>query len=208
LNVLPEVEFIPSLPKNVETLIDQGQMSGGIKVVMKVKGNRDPYMALAAADSQFVLCQYDRELEDGNHLTTAFGPDASIIDGDDVQAVQEAMRQWFPDIEVLETAHFSWTNDPNFKGTWAVPTPGQMDSLLEIADIKGKIVFAGADIAKGNYALIDGAIDSGMQAGRSVSELLSSTEASAISNSASLKKDSVDRLWNQVHGSVISEHHS
>lgn len=168
INSLVDIEFVPDLPAPAAALVREGQVSQGLKVVMKVKGDPEPYMAIAPSDAPLVLCQYDRPLGDGYHLAVAFGPDAAKIDGDDAGAVQTAMRQWFPQIEVEAVAHHPWTQDPHFRGTWAVPRPQQLESLLQTAGISGNVALAGADLSTGSYALIDGAIDTGIRAARKV----------------------------------------
>jgi len=86
------------------------------------------------------------------------------------------MRQWFPQMEVESVAHHAWTQDPHFRGTWAVPRPQQLESLLQTAGISGNVALAGADLSTGSYALIDGAIDTGIRAAR---KILTSLSASA-----------------------------
>lgn len=173
INALGDIEFVPGLPASTARLAREGQVSRGLKVVMKVRGTPEPYMAFAPTEAPFVLCQYDRALEDGSHLAVAFGGDAAAVDGDDSAAVQRAVRQWFPHLEIEDVAHHSWTRDPHFRGTWAVPSPGQVEALLETTEIGGRVVFAGADLSTGSYALIDGAIDTGMRAARKAVSALS-----------------------------------
>jgi monoamine oxidase len=110
---------------------------------------------------------------DGDHIAVAFGPDANAIDGAPPAAVEEVLRQWLPDAEVLDVATHSWTHDPVFRGTWAVPGPGQLRSQIEAVELRdGRVLLAGADLALGSYALIDGAINTGIRAGRDASALV------------------------------------
>jgi monoamine oxidase len=185
LHSLAAIDFAPPLPEDTRELVREGHVSRGLKVVMHVQGEPEPYMAIAPPTSPFVLAQYDRALGDGTHLAVAFGPDAHAIDGDEIAAVQTAMRQWFPDLEVLDVAHHSWTKDPTYRGTWAVPRTGQLDKLHTTASICGRIALAGADLSTGSYALIDGAIDSGTRAARVVlAELTSENRTSAVQRAA------------------------
>ena len=165
VNVLGEIEMVPPRPV-FAAVADAGQISGGLKVVCRVKGDQAPYMAFAPEGNPFVLLQYDRPIE-GDHIAVAFGPDASAIAGSSVADVQAALRAWLPDLEIVDVATHDWTTDPLFKGTWAVPAPGELRHQLDAAESRdGRIFLAGADVAKGSYALIDGAIHTGIDAGR------------------------------------------
>lgn len=166
LNVLDDIRFDPGLPGALAELAAEGQLSRGLKVVCRIKGDRAPYMCLAPEGAPFVWMQYDRPL-DGDHIAVAFGADARGVDGSSPAAVQIALREWLPDIEVVDVAYHDWTADEHFKGTWAVPRPGQLARQLDvIADQPGPMFFAGADLAPGAYALIDGALATGIRAGR------------------------------------------
>jgi monoamine oxidase len=49
-----------------------------------------------------------------------------------------------------------------------VPRTNQLDASLEVADLSGRLVFAGAGFAPGSYALINGAVDTGISAAHKV----------------------------------------
>lgn len=69
-------------------------------------------------------------------------------------------------------ATHNWTADPLFRGTWAVPAPGNLARHLDAVEYRdGRLLLAGADIASGSYALIDGAIDTGIRAGRAAAQI-------------------------------------
>ena len=66
-----------------------------------------------------------------------------------------------------------WCGDEFSRGTWSVFRPGQLVDALEVLQAPhGRVVFAGSDIANGWNGFMDGAIESGMSAARSVSRLL------------------------------------
>ncbi|WP_426005253.1 flavin monoamine oxidase family protein [Paenarthrobacter sp. NyZ202] len=165
VNVLSRIAFEPRHP-HAEKLAASGQISGGQKVVCRIKGNRTPYMAFAPEGHPFVLVQYDRPI-DGDHIAVAFGSDATAVDGSSPAEVERVLRTWLPDIEVLEVATHNWKADELYRGTWAVPGPGQLREQLDAVEARdGRVLLAGADIASGSYALIDGAIATGIRAGR------------------------------------------
>jgi len=165
VNVLSRITFNPP-HQHAEKLGASGQISGGQKVVCRIKGNRTPYMAFAPEGHPFVLLQYDRPI-DSDHIAVAFGSDASAVDGSSITEVEKVLRTWLPDVEVLEVATHNWTKDALYRGTWAVPGPGQLVEQLNAVEARdGRVLLAGADIASGSYALIDGALATGIRAGR------------------------------------------
>ena len=165
VNVLSDIEFDPAFP-HIDRLAASGQISGGQKVVCRIKGDRTPYMAFAPEGHPFVLMQYDRPI-DGDHIAVVFGSDATAVNGSSVTDVQQVLRTWLPDVEVLDVATHNWTVDSLYRGTWAVPAPGQLREQLDALESRnGRVLLAGADIASGSFALIDGAIHTGLRAGR------------------------------------------
>ncbi|MDZ5621063.1 NAD(P)/FAD-dependent oxidoreductase [Nocardioides sp. HM23] len=165
VNVLSNIKFEPARAE-FDHIAREGSISRGLKVICRIRGDRTPYMAFAPEGHPFVLVQYDRPF-DGDHIAVAFGPDAAALDGTSPEEVQKALRSWMPDVEVLDVAHHDWTTDEMFLGTWAVPGPGQLRAQLDALNARGgRVVLAGADLANGSYALIDGAINTGIRAGR------------------------------------------
>jgi monoamine oxidase len=170
VNVLAGIEFSPERTQ-ISDLAAVGQISGGLKVVCRLRGDRTPYMAFAPEGNPLVLLQYDRPI-DGDHIAVAFGPDASALDATSIAEVQGLLRRWLPDAQVVDVATHTWTEDPSFRGTWAVPGPGQLRNQLDAVQAReGRVILAGADLAPGAYALIDGALQTGIRAGRDAARL-------------------------------------
>lgn len=170
INVLGDVTFTPPRT-HLTNLAEDGHISAGQKIICRIKGDRAPYMTFAPEGHPLVLLQYDRPVGD-DHIAVAFGSDATAVDGSSAAAVEAVLRTWMPDIEVVEVASHNWTKDDLFRGTWAVPAPGKLARQLEAIEHRaGRILLAGADIASGSYALIDGAIDTGIVAGRTAAKL-------------------------------------
>ena len=171
VNVLAAIDFDPARPL-IDEVAGARQISRGQKVVFRVKGDRTPYMLFAPEGHPFVWVQYDRRVGD-DHIAVAFGSDAGAVDSSSTSAVQEVLRSWLPDLEVLEVASHNWTADPLFQGTWAVPAPNRLLPGLEALEARdGRVLLAGADLASGSFGLIDGAIQTGTRAGRDAVALL------------------------------------
>lgn len=170
IKVLADIDFQPPRP-HLTHIAEDGHISRGQKIICRIKGKREPYMAFAPEGHPLVLLQYDRPV-DGDHIAVAFGSDSAHVDATSARDVQKVLRMWIPDLEVVEVATHNWTADPLFRGTWAVPAPGKLARQLDAVEYRdGRLLLAGADIASGSYALIDGAIDTGIRAGRAAAEI-------------------------------------
>jgi monoamine oxidase len=126
-------------------------------------------------------------VENGETVVVAFGSVSERLDGTDPGAVQEALRAWLPDVEVLEVASHDWVADPFAGETWPMQRAGQLtQSLAELQRPEGRVVLAGSDYADGWAGFIDGAIESGMRAGREVHAQLTSVDALGPADAAAL----------------------
>ncbi|WP_448613452.1 flavin monoamine oxidase family protein [Modestobacter sp. URMC 112] len=176
LNVLESIAFDPPLSETKRSAAREGQTSTGTKVWARLRGEHEPFVALAPGSAPFTLCQVEY-VEDGTTIVVAFGPDSRRLDGTDRAAVQQALRGWLPGVEVLEVACHDWVADPYSGETWPMQRVGQLTgSLAELQRPEGRVVLAGADYANGWAGFIDGAIESGMRAGRQVHALLTATD--------------------------------
>ena len=54
-----------------------------------------------------------------------------------------------------------WLVDPFAKGFWLSCAPGQARGLHQLADTPPPCVFAGGDLSRGWYGLMEGAVTSG-----------------------------------------------
>ncbi|MGY1641738.1 flavin monoamine oxidase family protein [Geodermatophilus sp. SYSU D00703] len=177
LNVLDSVTFDPPLSEGKRRAAHQGQASQGVKVWARLRGEYEPFVALAPGSAPLTLCQVEH-VGDGETLVVAFGSVSERLDGTDRAAVQEALRAWLPDVEVLDVASHDWVADDLSGETWPMQRAGQLTgALVELQRPEGRVVLAGSDYADGWAGFIDGAIESGLRAGRTVHELLTSVEA-------------------------------
>jgi monoamine oxidase len=184
LNVLDSVIFDPPLSEGKRRAAHQGQASQGVKVWARLRGEYEPFVALAPGSERLTLCQVEH-VGDGETLVVAFGSVSERLDGNDRVAVQEALRAWLPDVEVLEVASHDWVADDLSGETWPMQRAGQLTgSLAELQRPEGRVFVAGSDYANGWAGFIDGAIESGMRAGRDVHALLTSVDTVAAEQTA------------------------
>ena len=164
LNVLGTIEFDPPLSETKRSAASQGQASCGVKAWARLRGEYEPFVALAPSTAPITLAQVDH-VGDGETIVVLFGPDAAALDGNEPEAVQTALRQWLPEVEVIDAASHDWVSDPLSGETWPMLRPGQLTgALAELQRPEGRIVLAGSDYASGWMGFIDGAIESGLRA--------------------------------------------
>ncbi|MGK5115052.1 flavin monoamine oxidase family protein [Geodermatophilus sp. CPCC 205506] len=172
LDVLDSITFDPPLSDTKRRAAHQGQTSMGTKIWARLRGEHQPFVALAPGSAPLTLCQVE-SVEDGTTVVVAFGADSRRLDGTDRAAVERALRGWLPDVEVLEVACHDWVADPFSGETWPMQRVGQLTgALAELQRPEGRVALAGADYASGWAGFIDGAIESGMRAARHVHDLI------------------------------------
>ncbi|MFE7843429.1 flavin monoamine oxidase family protein [Streptomyces sp. NPDC057474] len=168
LNVLNSIEFRPGLSAVKVAAATEGQVSQGLKVWMRVAGHVEPFIALAPGQYPLTMAGYEYEHE-GDSILVAFGPDSSALDVTDLEAVQAALAQWRPDLDLVLVDAHDWTADPLSGETWSMPRTGQISTAAEeLQRPEGRVHLAGGDYASGWAGFIDGAIESGRGTARRV----------------------------------------
>jgi hypothetical protein len=172
LNVLPHIEFDPSLSSAKREAIALGQASRGIKLWLRVRGERRGINAISPGHP-FGYLMTDRILADGTQLLIGFGRDAAVIDAADRVALQRGLDELIPGLEVVDAITHDWLADEFARGTWAIHRPGWYTKHhAAMRAPEGGLVFAGSDLADGWSGFIDGAIESGLRAAHQVKSLL------------------------------------
>lgn len=164
LNVLGRIEFTPELSDGKRAAATEGQASRGAKVWIRVRGELEKSYATASDSAPFSWIQSEYDLPDGQLLVT-FAPDAEEFDGNDLKQVRSAMREFFPEVEVVDAYSHTWLADEFSLGTWGFLRPRQTSRYLkELQRPEGRTILAGSDFANLWGGFIDGAIESGLNA--------------------------------------------
>ncbi|MEA5155375.1 NAD(P)/FAD-dependent oxidoreductase [Raineyella sp.] len=166
LGALGQIEFVPPLGPARRELVEQGYLSKGFKIWIKVAG-RQSLIAGAPSDHPITLVRSEYVADDSTILV-GFGPDHTRVDLTDVTVVQEMLDRWCPGLEVLEVSGHDWTADQWSGQTWATLRSGQfVDGWSRFLGADSRLRFAGADWAKGwNGVVVDGAIESAITTAR------------------------------------------
>ncbi len=104
---------------------------------------------------------------DGTQLMIGFGLDAEQCDTTDLAAMQADLDETIPGYELLDITAHDWLADEFSRGTWAIHRPGWYEHHhAAMRRPEGNLILAGSDLANGWAGFIDGAIESGLGAGR------------------------------------------
>lgn len=172
LNILHELDVQPPLSEGKLEASRVTTASQGLKVWIKVKGPIEPFFAYSTQHHPLSVVRTEFTDEDSAVLV-AFGADASRLDITDPKSVQEALKVWRDDLEVLEVTSHDWMNDPLARSTWMIQRPNEYTkSQAELQRPEGNVYFASSDIANIWAGFFDGAIESAMIAAREVAASL------------------------------------
>ncbi|WP_159590650.1 flavin monoamine oxidase family protein [Hydrogenophaga sp. BPS33] len=167
MNVLPSVEFSPALDPMLVQAAGERHAGRGLKVVMKTRGNLggvSKRLGLGGPELPLnIVFTYAKA--DDHCLHVGFGSDATKLDLNDREQVQEAARAFFPDMEVEECMGHDWVNDPYSLGTWTNYKAGWLEKYhAHFQQDRGRILFGQGDHGEGWRGFIDGAIAAGSKA--------------------------------------------
>jgi pseudooxynicotine oxidase len=171
LNVLPHIG-IDGLSPAKRDAIALGQASRGLKLWLRVSGESRGINSMSPGHP-FGYLMTDRLLPDGSQLLIGFGCDAAAFDLDDRPAMQRALDELHPGLEIVDAIAHDWLADEFTRGTWAIHRPGWYTRHhAAMRQPESGLVFAGSDLADGWSGYVDGAIESGLRAARQVQALL------------------------------------
>jgi monoamine oxidase len=167
-NILHKLDVKPALSEGKLAPSREKTASQGVKAWIRIKGPIKPFFAYSAQDKPLSVIRTEF-VSDTDAVLVGFGADANRIDVTDKDQVQEAIRVWRDDLEVLEVTGHKWGEDPYAEETWQIQRPGQLTKYhSEQQASEGALHFASGDIANIWAGFFDGAIESGLRAGRNV----------------------------------------
>lgn len=180
LNTLSRIAFDPVLPRGVEEAAVRGHAGRGLKAWIHVS-DPEPFYFAAPDDEPINWIGAMYEVPDGQILV-AFGSDADRLDLADHAAVAaELARIVGRDLGVRGIRVHDWVTEEYSRGTWSIPRPNQLSRNLEALQRPiGRVVIAGSDVASGWNRYMDGAIESGFSAARSVRGSVGSASGVAV----------------------------
>lgn len=172
MNVLPSIDFTPSLDERVVKASQIGHTGVGVKLFIKARGQQGNINCVASETHPLPMVFTYKEAKD-HTLLCSFPVNPQAIDYYDEEAVQAALRDFLPGVEVESVFLYDWMLDPYSKGTWAHYRPGWISEYLDVfGKDMGRILFATGDHGEGWRGFIDGAIGGGIRAAERASTML------------------------------------
>ena len=175
-NTINNIEFTPALaPEKRQFATENQSTTNGSKLWAKVRGPgvsdtfrlTAPAYAVSSMHTQF----YDPVKEEA--IIMAYVSNAKKVDVTDIKEVQELLRIWLPEIEVIDCAAHKWNEDEFSLGTWSVLRKNQLTKYGKaVRQSEDGLYLAGSDYANGWSGFIDGAIESGSSTGELVDTYL------------------------------------
>ncbi|MFE5706844.1 flavin monoamine oxidase family protein [Rhodococcus koreensis] len=174
--VWPYLDFDPPLAVDkLEASKESLQLPRGGKTVGVIRGESRVFAItpLPGHPISAIFTTYKRS--EGEQLVTVFsGP--AMKDPEDQAEVAAAIRDLLPNAELVEMHSSLYDMDDEFtRGAWSVHKAGQLTKFqphTKLAESEGRVVFATADIASLWPSFLDGAIETGLRAGREVKRIL------------------------------------
>jgi monoamine oxidase len=163
LNTLGAITISPTLSEPVRRFIAEGHTNLGVKVLVRARGELTPFHVAAPMKAGYPLSTIIGEYwQNGDTYITCFGADPYAIDFSDRAAVEKALRELIPDIEVVDTVWHNWVADEFSKGTWVMMRPGHLSEFApHMRRPHGRVRFAGGDFSDSWPGSIEGALQSG-----------------------------------------------
>ncbi len=171
-NVLRHVDFKPGLSEDKQRLLAQDHLGNLCKPSMLVRNIPPRPFALGLGRLQSLCLGY--EYDDGTCLIMGFGNRTGIDDPTSREELESAVREYFPDAEVLAVDVHDWKRRPTLQRHTPRGPPGRLVEVpQEMSRPEGRIVFAGTDVADTAWrAWIEGAMDSGQNATVAINTIL------------------------------------
>ena len=176
INTLNNIQFSPPLAAEKHQLSDEKLTSvKGAKLWAKVRGPgitdtfrlTGPAYPVSSMHTQF----FDHETNEA--IIMAYVSNYEKVDVMDPEDVQRLLRNWLPEIEVIDCTGHKWAEDEFSLGTWSVLRTNQLTKYgKSVRQPEDGIFLAGSDFANGWSGFIDGAIESGSSTGELVDTYL------------------------------------
>ncbi|MGO1543204.1 MAG: flavin monoamine oxidase family protein [Gulosibacter sp.] len=173
INSLHRVEFDPALPEKAASKVAKGTSSKSFKIWAHCRNVPEEFLGVGwNTGVEWAYSLY--RLEDGTSLVCTFSFDATQIEPTSLESVQNALRNFLPEVEVISIDSHNWNNDEFSDGTSMIIDANWVASgeYLAFAKPHGSIYFAGADHSLVWTGWIAGAIDSGSSVAKRVQQSL------------------------------------
>ncbi len=172
LNTLGSIRFTPQLSPEKRRLIEEGQLSQGAKLYVHLEEDLGRYFAFSDEEQPLNWVQTHAQGPDLGTILSITVARVSTLNVNDPTAVEAATKALVPGVTVLSSSAYDWVADPFSRGAWPAHRVGQFSRIGVLRENEGRLILAGAITSKGWHEYIDGAVESGLRAGREAREIL------------------------------------
>ncbi|MFV8054815.1 flavin monoamine oxidase family protein [Mycobacterium sp. 48b] len=179
-NVIRHIEFRPALSADKRWATGRNHVGRLIKPCIHVRNVPAATFALGWSTLQMVCSAH--AVGDGSMILYGFGSEGiGELKADDRLSVERALREYYPDAEVIAVQGHDWSSDPLFDGTNRHDRPGDAYRFLTVMNQPdGRVVFAGTDVDASVWRTwMEGALGSAQRAADVVTASLTSECRSA-----------------------------
>lgn len=176
INTINNIEFTPALaPEKHQISTEKQTTSEGGKLWAKVRGPgvTDTFRMTAPAYAVSSLHTQFFDWDKNEAILMGYVSNVNKLNVTDAEEVQEFLRNWMPDIEVIESTGHKWNEDEFSLGTWPVLRTNQLTKYGKaVRQAEAGLYLAGSDYADGWAGFMDGAIESGLSTSEHVDTYL------------------------------------
>ncbi len=176
--VYDDIDFTPGLSNEKREFIANAEMCDGACLFVRFKQNLGNTFSFCDDPNPFTAIQTEYFDDDFGTIVKVTLGRQSLIDLNDHDAVSAVMKRLFPKAEIEAISSYNWATDPFSRQAWPSYRVGWFSKYKEMAKPEGRLFFAGGATADGWHAYIDGAVESGIRAGREVRQALAEESAS------------------------------
>lgn len=175
-NALSTIEYVPTLSPEKAEVAAEAHRGRQVKIHAIIEGLADTPICFGTGPVQFAMPL--RRIDQDRILYAAFAaPDFTNLDPADRRQVEDAFRQFLPDVRVVASDSHDWNTDPFVKGAYQVDAPGRQYLVPRVmAEPEGRVMFSGSDLDETIWRVsFESAIRSGHRAASWANDLLRRT---------------------------------
>jgi monoamine oxidase len=165
VNVWRNISFSPALPAAYPQISAQGIGAPNVQKLWLLVDEADGQFSTQPPEGTVLGAVRPHTRTPEGVVMFGFGYDPNV-NFNDRATVESHLRRVVPDVRVKAVKAHNWARDPYALGGWSVRRPGQLASgaFTTVQQPRGRLAFAGSDLANGWSGYIDGAIESGAAA--------------------------------------------
>jgi len=177
VGIWPRIEFVPELStERIDAAREGMQAPGSSKFIAVLRGEPRRFYAQPnwGHPIGFMWTSHMRTADE--QVAVIFGSPAMRDPGSPGE-LKAAVQDLLPGVEIVESVAGTYLEGDEFaNGAWPFPRPGQLSRFVPHVNFtrqEGRLAFAASELAAGWCGFIEGALESGVQAARTVRGILS-----------------------------------